>query len=85
MRRREPGPPKGGRGGGDGKPRVGPQQRRESHGGSVDRPFFDKLMKDEKAKLQSEADAKRFIQCLVQYDDPLELLFRLTDPQVCGS
>lgn len=47
------------------------------------RRFFDKLMKDPSSELkQGGTDPSRFMRAILTYQDPLELLARLTNPQV---
>jgi hypothetical protein len=47
------------------------------------RRFFDKLMKDPSSELkQGGTDPSRFMRAIIMYQDPLELLARLTNPQV---
>ena len=46
------------------------------------RRMFDKLMKDKSAEFDSERDGLRFIQAVLEYEDPVELLYRMTSPRV---
>lgn len=49
--------------------------------GSRDRKFFDKCMRDGNATFNT-ADAMRFLAHMPNYDDRMQLLYRLLDPKV---
>jgi hypothetical protein len=50
--------------------------------GSRLRRMFDKLMKQKDAPFDRERDGPRFMQAVIDYDDPVDLLYRMTSPQV---
>jgi hypothetical protein len=45
------------------------------------RPFFDKVVKNSNATF-GPSDAQTFMRALLEFDDPQELLYRLTNRQV---
>lgn len=49
------------------------------------RRFFDKVMRDEAASFSPRDDGPRFMQAVLQYDDKVDLLFRLMSPKVSGG
>jgi hypothetical protein len=44
--------------------------------------MFDKLMKDKNAEFDVQRDGPRFVQAILEYEDPVELLYRMTNPRV---
>lgn len=50
-------------------------------GGRDPRKFFDKCMKDANATFTT-SDASRFLAFMPQYEDKMQLLYRLLDPKV---
>eukprot|EP00798_Chlamydomonas_sp_ICE-L_P024108 gene24108-9683_t len=53
--------------------------------GPRDRPnrkFFDKVARDPRADFKGEKDGERFLSALREFDDKLEMLFRIMNPKV---
>jgi hypothetical protein len=48
------------------------------------RPFFDKLVRDGAAPYDAQRDGPRFMAAVLEYDDPVDCLYRLTNPRVRG-
>lgn len=45
------------------------------------RRFLDKMLKDGDAVMKTGRDNQKFLAALVEYDDPVEMLYRLVDPK----
>ena len=50
--------------------------------GPVHRKFFDKMMLNPTISVMDQKNAERFLAAMVEYDNPLELLYRMTDERV---
>ena len=62
--------------------RAGVRPRPAARAGSRSlRPFFDKVVRNNDATFGSN-DAQTFMRALLEFDDPQELLYRLTNKQV---
>ncbi|KXZ51993.1 hypothetical protein GPECTOR_10g1015 [Gonium pectorale] len=48
------------------------------------RKFFDKVTRDAGTRWEPKKDSARFLQALLAYDDPPDLLYRLSDPKERG-
>lgn len=46
------------------------------------RRMFDKLMRNGDAAFDRNRDGAKFLQAMIDYDDPVDLLYRMTNRQV---
>lgn len=60
----------------------GPRHGSSGHAGSHLRKFFDKVMKDGSARFDASSDGPKFMAAVLEYDDHVDLLYRLTSPKV---
>jgi hypothetical protein len=47
------------------------------------RRFFDKMMKSNDVTFNAAQHGAKFLAAMLEFDNPVDLLIRMTDPQVC--
>jgi hypothetical protein len=55
------------------------------HDHAPNRRFFDKVVKNSSLRWNGVNDARRYLQAMKEFQDPLDLLYRLIKPQVGHS